>query len=149
MDVTPLALPLYPPDDHARWRDLPAGQREHFQRWLEDAGHGRPVILGVAWDDTTEQDGYWPVDYARWRVEELCQDPAGVRIGEVWTGLIITVRDIARALPEENLAGFARQHARRTGCANLLDVFAPTEEQINVSADYYLREFRAWRSGRP
>ena len=39
-----------------------------------------------------------------------------------------------------------RRHALRTGCANLLDVFNPTEVQVRVSADHYLQEFRAWRA---
>lgn len=46
--------------------------------------------------------------------------------GEMFSGLVFSVRDIVLALPPENLTAFALQRARHTRCSNLLDVLDQT-----------------------
>ena len=65
--------------------------------------------------------------------------------GEMFSGLVFSVRDIVLALPPENLTAFALQRARHTRCSNLLDVLEPDDEQVRLSAGYHLRQFRGWR----
>ena len=87
--LMPAPLPAYPPDGHPRCRDLPAGHRAAFRTWLEEGGHSRPLIPGVAPGDFEGQDGYWPWDYARWRAEALSVDSSRVIIGEA-EGRVLT-----------------------------------------------------------
>jgi hypothetical protein len=49
-----------------RVRDLPEKERNEFEIWLN--GQTRPVIEG---EPDSEQDGYFPWDYAKWRIVKM------------------------------------------------------------------------------
>ena len=92
-----------------------------------------------------QQDGFYLWEYDRWRVEDLHHDRREVVSGEMFTGLVVSVRDIVLALPPENLTDFALQHAKHTRCSRLLDTLEPNDAQVRLSAGYYLRQFCGWR----
>lgn len=144
-------LPLYEPGGYARRRDLPEVQREPFGRWLELCEVRRPAVGGVALDNAGGQDGFWPADYARWQVEELGAEPAGVDPHAIRTGPATTLRARVLALAPEEVAAFASDQARRTGAANLrpdlgaLAMAELTPAALESSAELYLEQFGLWR----
>ncbi len=144
----PLRVYLEPaqPDSYqgsyGRLRDLPADQAKAFRQWMRENYVWQPLVPDIS---DAAQDGFYLWEYDKWRVEDLHHDREEVITGEMFSGPVVSVCDIVLALPDENLAAFALQHARHTRCSNLLDVFTPTPELLRVSAGYYLRQFRSWR----
>lgn len=144
----PLRVYLEPaqPDSYqgsyGRLRDLPPEQAKAFRQWMRENHVWQPLVPNIP---DAQQDGFYLWDYDKWRVEDLHHDREEVVTGEMFSGLVLSVRDIVLALPAENLAAFAFEHARHTRCSNLLDVLESTEELVRLSARYYLREFRGWR----
>lgn len=136
------APPGFYQGSYGRLRDLPAEQGKAFRQWMRENYVWQPLVPDIP---DAEQDGFYLWDYDKWRVEDLHHDRQEVVTEEMFSGPIVSVRDIVLALPDENLAAFAFEHARHTRCSNLLDVLEPTEELVRRSAGYYLRDFRGWR----
>ncbi len=126
---------------YGRLRDLPSDQTKAFRQWMRENHVWQPMVPDVS---DAEQDGFYLWEYDKWRIEDLHHDRREVVTGELFAGLVVSVRDIVLALPPENLTAFALEHARHTRCSNLLDVLEPDEAQVQISAGYYLRQFRGW-----